>query len=139
MECRRKKFRQVFRRSAFREDLSVTVTPLGDKAGNYLSNTASATITANRSFGFNIAAQLKRTVTITVPKGAELTGKLTNSFSYSVLNPAASPVTDESEGTDTYTYIYANGTTYYYKVSMEGAVTYWVGFGKRGQFIYRYR
>lgn len=108
------------------DTLSVTVTPLGDKAGNYLSNTASATITANRSFGFNIAAQLKRTVTITVPKGAELTtGKLTNSFSYSVLNPAASPVTDESEGTDTYTYIYANGTTYYYKVSMEGAVTYW--------------
>lgn len=108
------------------DTLSVTVTPLGDKSVDYLSNTASATITANRSYGFNIAAQLKRTVTITVPKGAKLTtGKLTNSFTYSVLNPVSLPVTDENNGTDTYTYIYANSTTYYYKVSMEGAVTYW--------------
>lgn len=108
------------------DTLSVTVTPLGDKANDYLPNTVSATITANRSYGYNIASQLKRNVTITVPKGAKITtGTLANSFSYSTLNPVSGPVTDEISGTDTYTYIYASGTTYYYKVSMEGAVTYW--------------
>ncbi len=108
------------------DSLSVTVTPLADKTKEYMPKTASATITSNRSFGFNISSPLKRSVTITVPKEAELvTGQLTNSFTYSTLSPVSGPQSDESAGTDTYSYTYANGGNYYYKVSMEGAVTYW--------------
>ena len=52
--------------------VSVTVTPEGDHAQNYIEKTVSKTLTANSSYGYSISAPEARKVSVTFPEGAEL-------------------------------------------------------------------
>ena len=52
--------------------VSVTVTPKGDHAQNYIEKTVSKTLTANSSYGYSISAPEARKVSVTFPEGAEL-------------------------------------------------------------------
>ncbi|MDD6071852.1 MAG: hypothetical protein PUC12_13745 [Clostridiales bacterium] len=108
------------------DTVRVTLEPLGEKADLYMQKTASATVTANRSFGFNISAPEAKKMSITVPEGSKLrVGTLSNYYIYEDIVASGEAVSDSNTKTDTYTYRVASGTTYYYRVSKDGGVTYW--------------
>ena len=108
------------------DTVRVTLKPLGEKAELYLQKTTSATITANRSYGFNISAPEAKNISITVPEGAKLrVGTLSNYYIYEDIDASGEVVSDSNAKTDTYTYRVASGSTYYYRVSKDGGVTYW--------------
>ncbi len=89
-----------------------------------MEKTVSATLTANRSYGFSAAIPVARKVSVTVPAGAELrVGTLSTYYIYQDLDGVQTESTEA--GYDTYEYKVANGTTYYYRVSCDGGVTYW--------------
>lgn len=106
------------------DTVSVTFSPIGDRLDGYMEKTVSATLTANRSYGFSAAIPVARKVSVTVPAGAELRlGTLSTYYIYQDLDGVQTESTEA--GYDTYEYKAANGTMYYYRVSCDGGVTYW--------------
>lgn len=106
------------------DTVTATVTPIGEQADGYVEKTVSATITANRSYGFSMSAPVAVNMTISVPEGATLrVGTLTTYFIYQDIE--AVKTASVEAGYDTYTVKAGKGTTYYYRVSVEGGVTYW--------------
>ena len=100
------------------------VTPLGDKAETYMENSNSRTATFNATLSA-VSAVEKRNVHITVPADAKVSsGKLTSYFIYDEI-PVNKVTTDKAAGTSTYYFTWGYGNDYYYKVSMDNAVTYW--------------
>lgn len=106
------------------DTVSVTVTPTELRTAEYMPKTVSYTITANKTTGYNITAPLARKVTITIPTGADIrVGTLSNYFIYEDIEAEGEAETEDDM--DTWHYRFAEGPTYYYRVSMPGGVTYW--------------
>ncbi len=104
--------------------VEVTVTPLGEHASAYASKVVSNTITSSRSYGYSISAPVARKVTFTVPEGAELRVGILSTY-YIYRDETGTKIESAEEGYDTYEYNLGSGTTYYYRVSGAGGVTYW--------------
>jgi len=104
--------------------VEVTVTPLGEHVSAYASKVVSNTITSSRSYGYSISAPVARKVTFTVPEGAELRVGILSTY-YIYRDETGTKIESDEEGYDTYEYNLGSGTTYYYRVSGAGGVTYW--------------
>ena len=104
--------------------VEVTVTPLGEHVSAYASKVVSNTITSSRSYGYSISAPVARKVTFTVPEGAELRVGILSTY-YIYRDETGTKIESDEEGYDTYEYNLGSGTTYYYRVSGPGGVTYW--------------
>lgn len=104
--------------------VEVTVTPLGEHVSAYASKLVSNTITSSRSYGYSISAPVARKVTFTVPEGAELRVGILSTY-YIYRDETGTKIESDEEGYDTYEYNLGSGTTYYYRVSGAGGVTYW--------------
>ena len=104
--------------------VEVTVTPLGERVSAYASKVVSNTITSSRSYGYSISAPAARKVTFTVPEGAELRVGILSTY-YIYRDETGTKIESAEEGYDTYEYNLGSGTTYYYRVSGAGGVTYW--------------
>ena len=107
------------------DTIKAIVTPIGEKEEGFLPKTQSATITMNRTISA-ITAPEKRNVKITVPEGAAVnSGTLTDSYVYTDTPFVGEAVHNEADDTVTYSFVWAKGTNYYYRVCMDNAVTYW--------------
>ena len=104
--------------------VSVTVTPKGDHAQNYIEKTVSKTLTANSSYGYSISAPEARKVSVTFPEGAELRlGTLSTYYIYK--DEPGTKIEAKEPGYETYEFTVGAGITYYYRVTGAGGVTYW--------------
>lgn len=104
--------------------VSVTVTPEGDRAQNYIEKTVSNTLTANRAYGYSISAPEARKVSVTFPEGAELRlGTLSTYYIYK--DEPGTKIEAKEPGYETYEFTVGGGITYYYRVTGAGGVTYW--------------
>ena len=104
--------------------VSVTVTPEGDHAQNYIEKTVSKTLTANSSYGYSISAPEARKVSVTFPEGAELRlGTLSTYYIYK--DEPGTKIEAKEPGYETYEFTVGGGITYYYRVTGAGGVTYW--------------